>query len=144
MSTAAQISTDNFTDAAAPIARRKRRQTPYKARLATSVKNTLEDSVKATIEAQEIMKKILAWTETQRTLSDDLRTDIGELAPLDHRMQMLLRRNTDLLLRVGELDNHIGKLALLISDMERELTSTLINSRLTVAPPTELGNGKGA
>lgn len=145
MSTDVRIFADSFTDSA-PAA--KRRQTPYKPRLATSIKVVMEESVKEAVAAQEIMKKVSAWLETQRTLSNDLMHDISQLAPLDHRMQMLLRRNNDLLLRVGELDHYLLDLALLIPQMERRLNTAVTNSRRAVDPPPAApgernGNGTG-
>jgi hypothetical protein len=143
MSTASPMFADNFTDTPPAVARRKKRQTPYKPRLASTVKAVMEESVEETIKAQEIMSEIAAWSKMQRTLSNDLLKDISQLAPLDHRMQMLLHRNTDLLLRQGELDNFVLALGLLVSAMERKLTATLINSRVAIAPPSKL-SGKEA
>lgn len=139
MSTAGQIIADQVTDTAPSIAR-KRRQTPYKPRLATAVKATLEESVNEAIEAQRVMSEILAWLDEERMLRDDLRGQISKLAPLDHRMQALLRQETETLLRIGRLENRIARLAILITGMERRLTSALIFSRPAAVPPRERRN----
>lgn len=147
MSTAVQTFADKTADITAATVTRKKRQTPYKPVLSTIVKDVMEASVEEAIKAQEVMEEILTWLDEERRLREDLRADISSLAPLDHRMQMLLRREVECLLRIGRLENRIARLAILITAMERRLSLTLVNSRAArpgdSRPPRELKLGNG-
>jgi hypothetical protein len=141
MSTPIQTFADKTADTA-PV--RKKKQTPYRPVLSTIIRDAMEASVRDAIEAQEVMEEILEWSREERRLRDELRAEIGTFAPLDHRMQTLLQREVETLLRIGKLENRIAKLALTVTAMERRLATALVNSRRAVAPPRERAPSRAA
>lgn len=91
------------------VDRRKNRNRPYKAKLATKVKWALGDTMEKAISAQSRMVKILAWIDEQRAY------DAGDS----------VRRA-----RLGDLDHEVAYLALEVAEMERILKRAIDESKI--------------
>ena len=67
--------------------KRRRRQRPYKARVATKIKWALGDVMDKTISAQTKMREMLAWIEEEwGDIGSDDHARLKRLARLDHIM----------------------------------------------------------
>lgn len=114
-----------------PSPKRKRKpRGKYKPRLATNIKVALEEVVAKSISARRWMGLILDWVEEEREIT---KADIEALVDLAPITAIANGMYHDRLIRLGELDHHMARLALEVTAIETELREALESSR-TGAP----------
>jgi len=110
-----------------PATKRKGRpRGKYKPRLATNIKVALEEVVAKSISARRWMGLILDWIEEERaTTKADIEAlvDIAPITAIAHGMYQ------HRLIRLGELDHHMARLAIEVTAIETELREALESSR---------------
>lgn len=121
--------------AAQATAETKRKGKPrgrYKPRLATNIKVTMEEVVAKSISARRWMGLVLDWIEEERAIT---KADIEALVDLAPITAIANGMYHDRLIRLGELDHHMARLALEVTAIETELREALDSSKAAEIGP---------
>lgn len=105
----------------------------YKPRLATNIKVTMEEVVAKSTSARRWMGLILDWIEEERAIT---KADIEALVDLAPITAIANGMYHDRLIRLGELDHHMARLALEVTAIETELRDALESSKPAEFVPT--------
>lgn len=109
-----------------PSKRKGKPRGRYKPRLATNIKVTMEEVVAKATSARRWMGLILDWVEEEReTTKADIEA-LVDLAPITAIANSMYHER---LIRLGELDHYMARLALEVTAIETELREALESSR---------------
>lgn len=117
----------------------RKRVRPYKPRLATTVKVTMEATLRQALRCRTIMREMLDWlTEERGQMLDEMgnfeqlnMTGVG-----DRATQLARSLHHKRCARLGNLDHQIADLSLTLSEVEDEIRGILDKAKVTVEPPT--------
>lgn len=118
---------------------KKKRQTPYRPKLATTVKWALEDAVNNAGTAQKGLQKLLDW---QRSLDGELADLQAHIIGVNLHLSPpdLEKRLLEFRLRIAEVNGLIAEVSYEVGEMRLTLTETLNRSQNSVPPPKERSN----
>jgi hypothetical protein len=119
-----------------PSERKRRPRGKYKPRLSTNIKVTMEEVVAKSTSARRWMGLVLDWIEEERAIT---KADIEALVDVAPITAIANGMYHDRLIRLGELDHHMARLALEVTAIETELRESLENSKGAELVPTQGG-----